>query len=165
MKNQKEELFHYTSEVRLSQILKSGHIKLATAMVPIHDRPAVWLSTNPDWEPTATKPSSFHEKPCLEKYQKVFGLAQNRLGQSVLDPSQFLAQYMQSLAPQFSQQAESINRRLGLDSGVAQGELARGQQSTLSGILADLTRFNAQATANQDLGLLNLMTRSAGARI
>lgn len=92
-----------------------------------------------------------------QKRSRAIGdLALNRLGQSVLDPSQFLAQYAQSLAPQFNQQAESINRRLGLDSGLAQGALARHQQSTLSGILADLTRFNAQATAQQDLGLLNL---------
>jgi hypothetical protein len=95
--------------------------------------------------------------------RKVFNLAQNRLGQSVLDPTQYLAQYMQSLAPQFNRQAEGINRRLGLDSGLAEQILASTQQSTLSGILADLTRFNAQATANQDLGLMRLMMQ-AGAR-
>lgn len=96
--------------------------------------------------------------------EKVFSLAQNRMGQSVIDPSQYLAQYMRALAPQFNQQAEGINRRLDLDSGAAQGELARGQQSVLSGILADLSKFNAQATMNQDMGLLNLMMESAGAR-
>lgn len=96
-----------------------------------------------------------------KRSRAVGNLAQNRLGQSVLDPSQFMAQYQQSLAPQFNRQAEGINRRLGLDSGLAQQSLARGQQSTLAGILARLTQFNAQATAQQDLGLLNLQLRAA----
>lgn len=96
--------------------------------------------------------------------EKVFSLAQNRMGQSVMEPTQYLAQYMRALAPQFNRQAEGINRRLGLESGAAQGELARGQQSVLSGILADLSKFNAQMTMNQDLGLLNMMMQSAGAR-
>jgi hypothetical protein len=97
-----------------------------------------------------------------KKARSVYGLAQNRLGQSVLDPSQYLAQYMRALAPQFNQQAEGINKRLGLDSGMAQGALAQGQQSTLSGILADLGKFNAQATANRDMGLLQLMLQAGG---
>ena len=75
MKNQKEELFHYTSEVRLSQILKSGHIKLATACIPKNEKPAAWLSTNPNWEPTATKPSSHSEKPNKKKNERTIGLA------------------------------------------------------------------------------------------
>ena len=95
--------------------------------------------------------------------RSVFNLAQNRLGQSVLDPSQYLAQYMQALAPRFTQQSERIGSRLGLDSGLAQKALAGQQQSTLSGVLADLEKFNAQATANQDMGLLQLML-NAGAR-
>ena len=82
-----------------------------------------------------------------KRSRDIFNLAQNRLGQSVLDPTQYLAQYSQSLAPMFNRQAEGINRRLGLDSGAAQSALARSQQSTLSGILADLTKTNALATA------------------
>ena len=97
-----------------------------------------------------------------KKARSVYGLAQNRLGQSVLEPSQYLAQYMRALAPQFNQQAEGINKRLGLDSGMAQGAMAQGQQSTLSGILADLSKFNAQATSNRDMGLLQLMLQAGG---
>lgn len=98
-----------------------------------------------------------------KRARTTFDLAQNRLGQSVLDPSQYLAQYMQSMAPRFGQQAERIGSRLGLDSGLAQKALAGQQQSVLSGIMADLMRFNAQATAQQDLGLLQLMGQT-GAR-
>jgi hypothetical protein len=97
-----------------------------------------------------------------KKARSVYGLAQNRLGQSVLDPTQYMAQYAQSLAPMFNRQAEGINARLGLDSGLAQQAMARGQQSSLSGILADLSKFNAQATANRDMGLLQLMLQAGG---
>jgi hypothetical protein len=97
-----------------------------------------------------------------KKARSVYGLAQNRLGQSVMDPSQYMAQYAQSLAPMFNRQAEGINAKLGLDSGLAQQSMARGQQSTLSGILADLSKFNAQATANRDLGMLQLMLQAGG---
>jgi hypothetical protein len=97
--------------------------------------------------------------------EKVFGLLQNRLGQSVLDPSQFLAQYMQSLAPQFNKQAAAIDVRLGLDSGAAQGELARGQQGILARILADLNVKNQIATSQQDLSVLAQLGDNARARI
>lgn len=93
--------------------------------------------------------------------RRVSGLIQNQLGQSVLDPDQVFGQIQSSLAPQFNRQAEGVNRRLGLDSGVAQGELARFQQSTLSGILAQLNQFNAQATSNRDVSLLQLLTQNA----
>ena len=63
---------------------------------------------------------------------KVSGLLQNRLAQGPSDPSQYLAQYEQSLAPRFNQIAESTNARLGLDSGVAQGDLNRSRQSDIS---------------------------------
>lgn len=92
---------------------------------------------------------------------QVFGLAQNRLGQSVLDPQQYLAQYMRSLAPKFNKQAEGIGKRLGLDAGVAQGEMARSQQSTLSGLLANLSKFNAQMSTQRDMNLLQIMQGAA----
>jgi len=93
--------------------------------------------------------------------RQVFNLAQNRLGQSVMDPQQYLAQYMRSLAPKFNQQAEGVSKRLGLDSGVAQGEMMRFQQPMLSGLLADLNKFNAQMSTQRDMDLFNIMSQSA----
>lgn len=48
-------LWHYTSKDRIDTILDSEVINLATAGVPDRERPAVWLSSNPIWENTATK--------------------------------------------------------------------------------------------------------------
>ncbi len=50
-----DRLFHYTVGTRLSDILCDGEIRPATAGVPDGERPAVWLTYFPDWEPTATK--------------------------------------------------------------------------------------------------------------
>ena len=48
-------LFHYTMASRLEQILETRQILPATCYVPVHERPTVWLSLHPRWEPTATK--------------------------------------------------------------------------------------------------------------
>jgi hypothetical protein len=48
-------IFHYTLVDRLDQIIASGEIRTATAFVPRGERPVVWFSTHPIWEPTADK--------------------------------------------------------------------------------------------------------------
>jgi hypothetical protein len=48
-------IFHYTTGLKLRSIINSGHIKPSTAHVPISEKPVAWFSTNPTWEPTATK--------------------------------------------------------------------------------------------------------------
>jgi len=48
-----------------------------------------------------------------------------------------------------------------LDSGVAQGEMMRFQQPMLSGLLADLNKFNAQMSTQRDMDLFNIMSQSA----
>jgi hypothetical protein len=47
--------FHYTTGVKLKQIINSGCIRPSTAHVPPNEKPVAWFSTSPDWEPTATK--------------------------------------------------------------------------------------------------------------
>jgi hypothetical protein len=47
--------WHYTTGENLSLILRDRFIKPATAFVPLGERPIVWFSTNPNWEPTASK--------------------------------------------------------------------------------------------------------------
>jgi len=89
--------------------------------------------------------------------QSVFNLAQNRLGQSVLDPKQYLAEYMRSMVPTFNRDAGMASQRLGLDSGAAWGEMMRNQQAVKSGGLADIMKFNSAATMGQDMNLLRLM--------
>ena len=91
--------------------------------------------------------------------QSVSNLAENRLGQSVLDPDQYMAEYMRSMLPQFNQQANAVSTRLGLDSGAAQGEMMRYQMPIQAGAHADISKFNAQATAGQDQFLMQLMAQ------
>lgn len=47
-------LFHYTTQERYSKIIKDGKIVQTTACIGRQERPVVWLSFAPDWEPTAT---------------------------------------------------------------------------------------------------------------
>jgi len=48
-------LFHYTVKCHLDFILHDRLIKVATANVQPGVRPAVWFSSNPEWEETANK--------------------------------------------------------------------------------------------------------------
>ena len=50
-----ENIHHFTTGRMLTQIVNSGHIRPSTAHVPPHEKPVVWFSTSPEWEPTATK--------------------------------------------------------------------------------------------------------------
>ena len=71
-------LWHYTAELRIPEIVQSGVIKLATKFLEKRERPAVWLSSNPTWENTATKMANdgFHTRQLsLEEMKLHFGLA------------------------------------------------------------------------------------------
>jgi|HubBroStandDraft_4_1064222.scaffolds.fasta_scaffold49897_2 hypothetical protein len=48
-------LYHYTVGDYMLKILASGVILPATKLVPKGERPIVWFSSNPVWEPTARK--------------------------------------------------------------------------------------------------------------
>lgn len=97
-----------------------------------------------------------------KKARDVYGMAKNKLGQSVLDPDQYLADYMRALAPQVNKKSAAIAKRTGMDSGVASGALWDVQSSTLSGLMAEMKKFNAVQTANQDMGLMRLMLGATG---
>ena len=70
--------FHYTSPTYLPAIIKAGYIKFATAGIDKKEKPAVWLSTNPVWEHTATKIGMINGIPTqmtMEQQYKLVGLA------------------------------------------------------------------------------------------
>ena len=94
-----------------------------------------------------------------KRSEKVFNLAENRLGQNVIDPSQYLAEYMRSMAPQFNRDAAGVSARLGLDSGLAQQELASGRQSQISDFFFKGKMLNDQLKAQQDNMLMSLMAQ------
>jgi hypothetical protein len=50
-----EHLYHYTTGLKLKQIINSGAIKPTTAKIEPHEKPVAWFSTQDHWEPTATK--------------------------------------------------------------------------------------------------------------
>jgi len=56
MKLIEKRYWHYTPAIRLPQIIKSGKIKLDEQARSYGEKPAAWISTNPIWENTATKP-------------------------------------------------------------------------------------------------------------
>jgi hypothetical protein len=50
-----EHVFHYTTGLKLKQIINSGCIRPTTAKIEPHEKPVAWFSTQDQWEPTATK--------------------------------------------------------------------------------------------------------------
>ncbi len=48
-------LYHYTTGLKLHSIITSGCINPTTAKIEPNEKPVAWFSTNPTWEPNATK--------------------------------------------------------------------------------------------------------------
>ena len=48
-------VWHYTTGECFRSIVNDGYIDVSRALVPIHERPIVWFSSNETWEHTATK--------------------------------------------------------------------------------------------------------------
>ena len=50
-----ENVYHYTTGLKLFSIINSGCIRPTTAKIEPHEKPVAWFSTQDQWEPTATK--------------------------------------------------------------------------------------------------------------
>jgi hypothetical protein len=50
-----ENIYHYTTGLKLRSIINSGCIKPTTAKIEPYEKPVAWFSTSSQWEPTATK--------------------------------------------------------------------------------------------------------------
>ena len=50
-----EVIYHYTTGLKLKQIINSGCIRPTTAKIEPHEKPVAWFSTQDHWEPTCTK--------------------------------------------------------------------------------------------------------------
>ena len=50
-----ENIYHYTTGLKLRSIINSGGIKPTTAKIEPNEKPVAWFSTQDQWEPTATK--------------------------------------------------------------------------------------------------------------
>ena len=61
----------------------------------------------------------------MTRRSESYNLIKNRYAQSGNEPQQYLAQFMRATQEQRGREAEGVNQRLGLDSGVAQGEMLK----------------------------------------
>ena len=50
-----ENIYHFTTGLKLRSIINSGAIKPTTAKIEPHEKPVAWFSTQEQWEATATK--------------------------------------------------------------------------------------------------------------
>lgn len=89
--------------------------------------------------------------------KKVFRLAENRLGQDVLNPDQYLADFYRSQVPEWNRMGENVGKRLGLDSGVAQGAMIDMIQPSIAKFMMNAKMQNDMLTSQQDSMLLSLM--------
>lgn len=92
-----------------------------------------------------------------KRSRKVFNMAQNRMGQSVLNPDQYLADFMRTIAPQINNEATTLSRRVGLDSGVARGALFDRAATPLAEFMMNARKQNDILTSQRDDMLLQLM--------
>ena len=88
---------------------------------------------------------------------KTYGLAENRLGQNVLNPDQYMADYMRARGPENARRSERLNERFGLDSGTAQSQLAFDMEGPLAQFMLNAKMTNDQMKSRNDNMLLSLM--------
>jgi hypothetical protein len=50
-----ENIYHYTTGLKLRPIINSGCIMPTTTEIEPHEKPVAWFSTSAQWEPTCTK--------------------------------------------------------------------------------------------------------------
>lgn len=86
---------------------------------------------------------------------EVYSLLKNRYAQSGNEPEQYLAQFMRATQEQRAREAEGMNARLNLDSGVAQGEMLK---NTWNQFLNYSLGAQERSRANKD-NLLSLMSQ------
>jgi hypothetical protein len=77
---EKLRLWHYTTIIALDKIIESGSINLANKSIALNEKPAVWFSSNPEWEHTVFKAMINHSSGEItdltrDELQAKFGLA------------------------------------------------------------------------------------------
>lgn len=93
--------------------------------------------------------------------RNVFNMARGQMGKKVFDPNAIFGNLQQGLAPQFNLDALNVSKRLGLSSGVAQGELAQNRQSMLSQLFGNIQMQSLQAQSQRDMELMRIMMGAA----
>lgn len=96
---------------------------------------------------------TFQEKQA----KKVAGLAENRLGQNVLNPDQYLADFMRLFAERQKNVGEAVDKKFGLDSGTGASEMFKSTEPFLAQFMLQAKQRNDELTAQNDNMLLSLM--------
>jgi hypothetical protein len=97
------------------------------------------------------------ESDAEKRAKQTYNLAKNRLGQDVLDPTQYLADYKRSMVTDINATANSMAKRLNLDSGVAQGGIQEMIQPTLAKFMLEAQMQNDVMKSQNDNMLMQLM--------
>lgn len=102
----------------------------------------------------------------VKRKERFLKWLQSRMGQDVMgqgEQDRIFSSLWRASQPQRNTMAEGIARRLNLDSGVAQGELANMNMSQEWGFRAQLAQLAAQMKAQRDntlIGEMGATTRS-----
>jgi len=95
-----------------------------------------------------------------KQWKQVYQMLQAQMGKPLITDQQINAlmpSMNASLAPYRSQLAGQASRRVGLDSGAAWGEIMRGGNAQLQGILGNLKTNQMSTNANYQQNLLRLL--------
>ena len=97
------------------------------------------------------------ETPGEKRASETYALAQRKMGKNYYNPDAEVGTFEAANAPRFNKMAEGINNRLGLDSGVAQGELAYQRQGQYADWLLGARKDAHQINQGQDQFWASLM--------
>ena len=95
-----------------------------------------------------------------KQWKQVYRMLQAQMGKPLITDQQINAlmpSMNASLAPYRNQLAGQASRRVGLDSGAAWGEIMRGGNAQLQGILGNLKTNQMSTNANYQQNLLRLL--------
>lgn len=109
--------FHYTTETRLEEIIQSEKILLAKKSVGgKKEKPCAWVSTNPRWEPTATKlvmdEFGQTQRMTFKEQLKSFGCARIEVESKGLIPWKQIKK-IANMNPKIANQMEYVGAELG----------------------------------------------------
>lgn len=101
-----------------------------------------------------------------DRIKRFISYLTQRMGQDVIssgEQANISNRLYQSRMPEMNKYAESVNKRLGLDSGLAQQALATNMASQRYGTDAELALLNKRLTSQRDLSYMNSIAGLEGA--
>ncbi len=79
------DVYHYTIAVKIPRIYQSGGLNVSTGFVTPPEKPAVWFSTNDQWEPSAAKMNGVTMKAFdLEQHVRLLGMCRFKTNEKLL---------------------------------------------------------------------------------